>query len=216
MSEAVLYDYWRSSASYRVRIALNLCGIAFRSQQVDLVKGDQRSREHLERNAQGLVPVLELDGHRFTQSIAIIEYLQETRGYPFLPEAAVERARMRALAFVIAMETHPVCNTSIAADVVEVSGREGADAEAVRSGWMQRHIRRGLLAFDALLGEAAGPCCHGGTPGMADLCLVPQFYNARRWGADLEGLSRLARIADHCAQLPAFAAAHPDRFRPAG
>lgn len=217
MTKAVLYDYWRSSASYRVRIALNLCGIGFESINVDLLKGEQSTPAHLARNPQGFVPVLELDGHRFTQSLAIIEYLQETRGYPFLPEGAVARARVRALAHVIAMETHPVCNPSVVGQVIKRSGVEGEQADDMRIGWMQHFIARGLSAFDALLDHPdAGDFCHGDTPGMADICLVPQVYNAKRWGADISGLSRLCSIADRCSDLPAFAAAHPDQFNPAG
>lgn len=217
MSSAVLYDYWRSSASYRVRIALNLCGIEFEAVPVDLVKGDQSAPDHIARNPQGFVPVLELDGERFTQSLAIIEYLQETRGYPFLPERSVERARVRALAHAIAMEIHPVCNTSVAAHLVAVASVGGEAAETLRREWMQHFIAKGLRAFEGLLNQPdTADFCHGNTPGMADICLVPQVYNAKRWGADISGLDRLNAIAKRCEKLPAFAAAHPDEFKPAG
>ncbi|WP_156892578.1 maleylacetoacetate isomerase [Salaquimonas pukyongi] len=216
MKEAVLYDFWRSSASYRVRIALNLAGVPFKSVTIDLVAGGQQSAEHVARNPQGLVPVLDLDGLRLTQSLAIIEYLEETRSVGFLPESAPERARLRALAYSIAMEIHPICNTSVAADVVRISGKEGEAGEEVRIGWMQRHIRKGLVAFERLLDHpGTGRFCHGDRPGLADCCLVPQLYNALRWGAKIEDLSRLQEIAQRCEELDAFSRAHPDNFKPA-
>ena len=128
-NETVLYDYWRSSASYRVRIALNLVGESYRSAPVDLLAQAHRAPEHLARNAQGLVPVLDIDGERLTQSLAIVEYLAETRkGSGFLPEDVIGRQRVRALSYAIAMEIHPVCNLGIVAHVV--AGAE--DGEAAR------------------------------------------------------------------------------------
>jgi len=215
MSNAVLFDYWRSSASYRVRIALNLCGIDFESVNIDLVNGDQSSTDHMARNPQGFVPVLEIDGLRLTQSLAIIEYLQETRGYPFLPDEAADRARVRSLAYAIAMDIHPVCNTSVVAQVLQTAGASGDVGNAMRSGWMKHFIRKGLLAVESLLANpATGEFCHGDTPGLADLCLVPQVYNADRWGADISDMSILREISNRCEALPAFADAHPDRFNP--
>ena len=184
MSEIVLYDYWRSSASYRVRIALNRLGLAYRSVAVDLLRAEQKSPEHLKRNPQGLVPALMIDGTMLTQSLAIIEYLDETRKGGFLPEAPAERARVRALAYAIAMEIHPVCNSSVAAHVMELNG----GGEETRIAWMRRFIGAGLNAVEALLDHpATGEFCHGDRPGLADFCLVPQLYNAQRWGADIGG-----------------------------
>lgn len=215
MSETRLFDYWRSSASYRVRIALNLCGIAHDRIEVDLVAGEQSSETHLGRNPQGFVPVLEIDGIRLTQSLAIIEYLAETRNIAFLPAAAPARAWVRALAHVIAMDTHPICNTSIAAEVVRISGATGSDAEAVRVDWMRKFIRRGLRAFEGLLEQGeSGEFCHGDEPGLADICLMPQLYNAERWGADVSDLKRIREISRNCSRIPAFANAHPDRVKP--
>ena len=216
MTEAVLYDFWRSSASYRVRIALNLAGIAFKSLAVDLPTGVHRSEEHVARNPQGLVPALDIDGLRLIQSLAIIEYLDETRSAGFLPEDSPGRARVRALAHAIAMEIHPVCNLSVAADVVRISGKEGEAAEAVRVDWMQRYIRKGLVAFETLLDNpGTGNFCHGDRPGLADCCLIPQIYNARRWGAEIDDLERMMKIAERCEALDAFSRAHPDNFKPA-
>ncbi len=209
--EVVLYDYWRSSASYRVRIALNLANIAYRAVPVDLVSGAQRSAQHLARNPQGFVPVLEIDGHSFTQSLAILDYLDETRALSLLPTSPTERARVRALSHAIAVDLHPVCNLSVAAHARDLTG---GGAEAMKA-WMQHFIRPGLVAFETLLsGFDQAPFCCGETPTLADLCLMPQMYNARRWEVSLEGLERLLGAEAACAKHPAFAAAHPDRHAP--
>nr|WP_163269974.1 maleylacetoacetate isomerase [Chelativorans alearense] len=204
----VLYDYWRSSASYRVRIALNMLGEDYEIVPVDLLARAHRSEEHLARNPQGLVPALDIDGRMLTQSLAIIEYLDETRSAGFLPKDAAGRARVRALAGAIVMEIHPVCNLRIVAHVAELTG----GGEGGRKAWMQKFIAEGLRAFEAMLGT--GDFCHGDRPGMADFCLVPQLYNAHRWAVDLSGLARIQRIARNCSEIAAFAAAHPDRIGP--
>lgn len=211
MSETVLYGYWRSSASYRVRIALNAAGIRYRPVEVNLLTGEHRDPAFRKRNPQGLVPALEIDGLFLTQSLAIIEYLDETRGAHFLPADAPGRARVRAIAEAIAMEIHPICNPRIANHAVELSG--GGDE--VRSAWMQKFIGEGLAAVEALLDNpSSGRFCHGDTPGMADFCLVPQVYNAERWGADIAALTRIRRIVDACNELRAFKDAHPDAVKP--
>ncbi len=203
----VLYDYWRSSASYRVRIALNLAGIEYRPVVVNLLDGSHKAAEHLERNPQGFVPALEVDGLMLTQSLAIIEYLIETRGLPLLPDDAPDRARVRALAHAIAMDIHPVCNLSVVAHVMEITGG-GAEA---RSDWMQHFISQGLAAFETMLDHAeTGRFCHGDTPGLADICLMPQVYNADRWGVDMSAMPRIQAIRQACDQLPGFVKAHPD------
>lgn len=208
MATPVLYDYWRSSASYRVRIALNLAGVEYTPVVVDLLSNAHKSPEHLKRNPQGLVPALEIDGLMLTQSLAIIEYVIETRGVSLLPDDAAGRARVRALAHSIAMDIHPVCNMSVVAHLLELTG--GGDA--VRSAWMQKWIGAGLEAFEKMLDHPdTGTFCHGDAPGLADICLIPQIYNAERWGADISGLSRIQMIRQACDALPAFARAHPDR-----
>ena len=212
MTETVLYDYWRSSAAYRMRIALNLAGIEYTSVPVDLTKGEHRAPEHLARNPQGLVPVLDIDGQRFTQSLAMLEYLDETRGMNLLPGEAVARAKTRALAYAIAVDLHPVCNLSVATQARDMAGG-GMDKMET---WMQRLIRPGLQAFEALLaGFDQSPYCCGDAPGLADICLMPQMYNAARWKVETADLSRLTAVATACAAHPAFAAAHPDRWQPA-
>lgn len=212
MKETVLYDYWRSSASYRVRIALNLVGVDYRSDPVDLLTGAHRGPDHLARNPQGLVPVLDIDGERLTQSLAIIEYLAETRpGSAFLPGDAIGRQRVRALSHAIAMDIHPVCNLGVVAHVM-ASAQNG---EAVRRAWMQRFIGDGLAAFERMLDASSKDLfCHGDSPTMADICLVPQVYNARRWDVDLSRCPRIVAVDARCAELDAFANAHPDRAKP--
>ena len=209
----VLYHYWRSSASYRVRIALAHFGVDWRSVSVNLLDGGQRSAEHLARNPQGLVPALEIDGQMLTQSLAIIEYLDETRRSVtsrggLLPADAAGRARVRALAHAVAMDIHPVCNSAVARHAVDASGG------AIRTeDWMRHFIGHGLTAVEAMLGgPQTGRFCHGDRVTMADLCLVPQVYNARRWGVALGRLPTLTRIDAALADLPAITAAHPDRW----
>lgn len=198
-----LWDYWRSSASWRVRIGLALAGIEAEVIPVDLLAGEQGGEAHLARNPQGLVPVLEIDGLRLTQSLAILDYLDETRALGLLPPGAADRARVRALAQSIAVDLHPVCNLRVAAQAA------GPD-EAARSAWMRRFIGPGLAAFDALLaGFEPTPFCVGDRPGLADLCLIPQLYNARRWGVPLDAHPRLLAIEVACARHPAFVAARP-------
>lgn len=212
MDQPVLYDYWRSSASYRVRIALNLSGIAYKAEVIDLLKGAHSQALHLQRNPQGFVPALEIDGLMLTQSLAIIDYIIETRGVSLLPEDPGGRARVRALAHAIAMDIHPVCNLSVVNHVMELTG--GGDD--VRVEWMRRFIGKGLGAFEALLEHpSTGVFCHGDIPGLADICLIPQIYNAERWGVDISGLKRIAAIRAACDKIPAFAMAHPDQVNSA-
>ena len=209
MPEIVLYDYWRSSAAYRVRIALNLLGLPYRAVSVDLTKDQQTAADNLARNPQGLVPTLDIDGTRLTQSLAILEYLDETRQAGWLPQDPTARARVRAMAHAIAVDTHPVCNLRVARHAVSLG--------ATMEGWMQQFIPLGLQGMEGLLQQhPGGRYCHGDGVTLADLCLVPQVYNARRWGVDLRPFPRLASITDALEALPAFQAAHPDRVKPPG
>lgn len=203
MSETVLWDYPKSSASYRVRIALNLAGVDYRIEMVNLLNKAHRSDEHLARNPQGFVPVLDIDGHRFTQSLAILEYLDTTCKMGLLPSDPVARAKVQAAAHAIAVDLHPVCNLSVA-------GYATGGKDPARTDWMRHFIRPGLQAFEALLsgfGPAEFAC--GDTPGLADICLMPQLYNANRWGADYSDLPRINAVEQACAKLDAFKAAYP-------
>jgi len=205
MAEVVLHDYWRSSASYRVRIALEHLGIAYRKVRVDLLKGEQRAEDYRAINPQGLVPTLEIDGRVLTQSLAIIEYLAETRPEAgIMPADPVDRHFVRTLSYVIAMEIHPICNSHVVAHVVELTG----DPDA-REAWMRKFVGQGLADVERLLAGRSGRFAFGDRPTMADFCLVPQLYNARRWGADLSACERLLAIEAECAKLPAFEAAFP-------
>lgn len=199
-----LYDHWRSSAGYRVRIALGLAGLAWETVPVDLTAGAQTAPDHLARNPQGLVPVLEIDGLRLTQSLAIVDYLDETRGLGLVPGDAAGRARVRALAHAVAVDIHPVCNLRVARAVVARS--QGGTA---MQDWMQAIIGPGLAAMEAML--PGGDFCLGTGPTLADLCLLPQVYNARRWQVDLEPMPKIRRIEAVLANIPAFATAHPER-----
>lgn len=203
MSDVVLWDYPKSSASYRLRIALNLAGIEYRIETVNLLAGDHKSPEHRARNPQGLVPVLDIDGYRLTQSLAILDYLDTTRGLNLLPKDPAARARAQALAHVIAVDLHPVCNLSVATHAT--SGQEPA-----RTNWMRHFITPALASFEALLAEFdQSPFTTGTTPGLADICLIPQLYNARRWGADYSSCTRIKSAEAACAKLPAFQKAAP-------
>lgn len=211
MTETILHDYWRSSASYRVRIALNLAEIDYRAVSVDLVAGDHKAEAHVALNPQGLVPVLEIDGHRFTQSLAILDYLNETRTLGLLPADPADAARVRALAHSVAVDVHPVCNLGVVGHV----SRLLPDQPDAKVDWMRRFIPPGLAAFEALLeGFDQAPYCCGDRPSLADICLMPQLYNARRWEADYRACLRIRAVEAACAAHPAFAAAHPDSVGP--
>lgn len=207
-----LYDYWRSSAAYRLRITLNLMGLPYDQIPVDLVKGEHREAANLARNPQGLVPTMLLDEHSFTQSLAIIEYLHETRHAGLLPATALGRARVRRISYAIAMEIHAVCNLSVAKFASENSG----GAISMKS-WMHAFIPRGLAAVERMLDEPqTGRFCHGDTISMADICLVPQMYNAQRWEVDTSAMPNITRIMGELSALKAVSDAHPDKHQPKG
>lgn len=205
----ILHDYWRSSSAYRVRIALNLLGLPFLTHPVDLLLGAQAAPDNLYRNPQGLVPTLEIDGQSLTQSLAILEYLNDAHAAGFLPKDPLGRARVRALSYAVAMEMQPVCNLRVARFVVGQSG--GA---ITTESWMRHFITLGLDGLEGMLTEP-GLYCHGDRITMADICLVPQVYNARRWGVGLAACPRISAISARLEALPEVAAAHPDRVKPA-
>jgi maleylacetoacetate isomerase len=207
-----LYTYWRSSASYRVRIALNLKSLPYVTHAVDLLKdgGQQLQKQYRDVNPQGRVPTLVHDGQRFTQSLAIIEYLDETfPGTRLIPKDPVDRARVRMLSQVIACDIQPLQNTSTTRYLKEKLRLE----DAAVSEWLREWITRGLDAFNTLLerDHLSGRFCHGDTPSMADCCLVPQMFAADRFGVPATKYPRLALIAENCHALAAFQHAHPSK-----
>jgi len=204
-----LYGYFRSSAAFRVRIALNLKGLAYEPAFVDLRKGAQRAPEYLELNPEGLVPLLLADGRSLTQSLAIIEYLEETRPEPpLLPKTPSERARVRSLAEIVACDVHPINNSRVLrylTDVLDVGGGPLAD-------WYRHWVDAGLDSLETRLSREpeTGKFCHRDRPGLADVCLVPQLFNAMRYDRDPLGRRPvLARIFEACMALPAFDLAQP-------
>ncbi|MEE7560534.1 maleylacetoacetate isomerase, partial [Xanthomonas sp. Kuri4-2] len=205
-----LYSYWRSSAAYRVRIGLNLKGLAYALHPVHLVRegGEQHAPAYARLNPQHLVPTLRDGDAVVTQSLAILEYLEERfPGDPLLPPDPVGRARVRALAQLVACDIHPLNNLRVS----QYLEREGGLAAAAREDWMRHWIRAGFEALETLLAGHAGTgrFCHGDAPGLADCCLVPQLYNARRFGLPLAAYPTLLRVEAACLALDAF-----DRARP--
>ena len=202
-----LHGYFRSGAAYRVRIALNLKGMSVEHAFRHLRKGEQRAPDYLALNPQGLVPTLELDdGTKLTQSLAIIEWLNETHpAPPLLPTDPLQRARVRAFAFAIACDIHPVQNLRVIAAVRELGGEEAAQA------WAKRVNAEGLAACEKLIAGEPGPFCFGDRPTLADICLVPQLGNARRFGVDVAAYPRLLEAEAACKALPAFADAAPEK-----
>ena len=205
-----LYNYFRSSASFRVRIALALKGLDYEYASVHLLKagGEQFAAEFKAMNPAALVPVLDDDGIVLTQSLAIIEYLDETRPQPpLLPGDVVGRARVRAIALAIACEIHPLNNLRVLGYLSKTLGV----SEEQRNAWYRHWVETGLATVEGMLAGdgSTGACCHGDTPTLADICLVPQIFNAQRFKARLDHVPTVMRIHEHCLTLPAFAKSVP-------
>ena len=207
-----LYDYAYSSAAYRVRIALNLKGIAYERTTISLIKdgGQQHSEAYKAVNPQELIPALDVDGHVLGQSLAIIEYLDETYpAPPLLPSYPVEKARVRNIAYAIACDIHPVNNLRMRAHLKAL----GHSDEEIMAKWYAHWITVGFSALETMVGTSkeTGVFCHGDTPTLADICLVPQMANAYRFKVPVDAFPTLVRIDKHCRAQPAFAAAAPEK-----
>ena len=207
MSRAILYDYFRSSAAYRVRIALNLKGVDYEQRQVDLRAGEQAASDYRALNPQGLVPMLEIDCHRLTQSLAIINYLDlRFANQPLLPASAVERAHVVAMALMVACDIHPLNNLRVLKYLKNELGHSQEEVDA----WYAHWISEGLGPLEAMAKPRSGDFLFGNGPTGADVCLVPQLYNARRFNVPLDAYPTLLRAEANAAKLEAFARAHPD------
>jgi maleylpyruvate isomerase len=203
-----LHDYWRSTAAYRVRIGLNLKAQTYEAASHDLRRGEQRASDYLAVNPQGLVPALEVNGAVLTQSLAILEYLDETiPSPPLLPSRPLARARVRAMAAIIACDIHPLNNLRV---LSTLRGELALDEHQV-SAWIGDWIAEGFDALEPMVRENGGRFAFGDQPGLADCCLVPQVYSAQRFRIDLTRYPSILAAAETARALPAFAAAHPDR-----
>ena len=212
MSRAILYDYWRSSAAYRVRIALNLKGVDYEQRPVNLAAGEQKAADYRALNPQGLVPLLEIDGHRISQSLAIIVYLDQTiTEPPLMPRDPADGAHVRAMAMTIACDIHPINNLRV---LKYLKGPLGQEQAAIDQ-WGRHWIGEGFAALEAMAAPRAGQFLFGDSPTIADVCLVPQMYNARRVQAPLDVYPTLLRADSNAQALEAFAAANPDRQKEA-
>lgn len=208
MSGAVLYDYFRSSAAYRVRIALNLKGIDYEQRPINLAEGAQKGEAYRALNPQGLVPMLEIDGHRLIQSLSIIVYLdQQYRDPPLMPADPADGAHVRSLALAVACDIHPLNNLRV---LKYLRGPLGV-SEAAKDEWYRHWVAEGLASLEEMARPKAGAFLFGDNPTIADICLVPQLYNARRFSVPLTDYPTLRRADETASAHVAFAAAHPDR-----
>jgi maleylacetoacetate isomerase/maleylpyruvate isomerase len=202
-----LYSYWRATAPYRVRIGLALKGLDYDYAPIDLLAGDQREATYKGVNPQGLTPALDIGGDVLIQSLAILEWLEETHPEPpLLPKSPRDRAAVRAMAGIVACDIHPLNNTRVARALAKM----GHDQAAILA-WIQRWIAEGFDALEPMVARYGRGYAFGDAPGLADCLLVPQVYSARRYEVDLAAWPAIQAAADHAARHPAFQAAHPDR-----
>ena len=204
-----LYTYFRSSAAFRVRIALNLKGLKYEPVFVHLAKGEHRQPQYAEVNPQALLPTLELDdGMRLTQSLAIIEWLEEKHPTPpLLPKDPFAKARVRSLSYLVASEIHPLNNLRVLQHLKRALGQTQEQID----NWYRYWIADGLAKLEAELAGSSGQFCHGDSPGMADCCLAPQIFNAKRYSSDLAPYPTTMRVFENCMKLEAFDRAQPSK-----
>lgn len=204
----ILHDYWRSSSAWRVRIALNLKGVEYRRVTHNLLAGEQSAERYVALAPQGLVPALEVDGVVLTQSVAIIEWLDQCIPHPaLLPHDVDGRAIVRAMAGLIASDVQPLQNLRV---LKALKARFGAD-EAARDDWARHWIEDGFTALESMVARHGNGFCHGSAPSLADCLLIPQMFSAERFHTDLSAFPALNAVRERCEALPAFAAAHPAR-----
>lgn len=209
MNEIILFDYWRSSASYRVRIALNLKGVTYHSVPTSLIEGQHKASEYVARNPQGFVPMLSIDGHDLTQSLAIIDYLDANYPDPAMVSSnPADRAKTLAQALLIAADIHPINNLRV---LRYLKDQMGQDQTAVDN-WYRHWIVEGFAALEAMAPDDG--LFGGDLPNLADVCLVPQMANARRFDTPLDAFPKLVRIDAALTEMPAFKAARPDVVNP--
>ena len=204
-----LYTYFRSSAAFRVRIALNLKRLKYEPVFVHLAKGEHRQPQYAQVNPQALLPTLELDdGTRLTQSLAIIEWLEEKHPTPpLLPKDPFAKARVRSLSYLVASEIHPLNNLRVLQHLKRALGQTQEQIDT----WYRYWIADGLAKLEAELAGSSGQFCHGDSPGMADCCLAPQIFNAKRYASDLAPYPRTMRVFENCMKLEAFDRAQPSK-----
>jgi maleylpyruvate isomerase len=207
MNKPIIYSYWRSSAAYRVRIGLALKGLDYETRGIDLRINDHQKPDYKEQNPQGFVPALVINNRVICQSIAILEALDELYPAPsLLPEDPIDRAVVRSMAQIIACDIHPLNNLRV---LRKLESELGFDEEAKKS-WMSQWIREGFTALEALIGQYGGNFAFGDRPGLADCFLIPQIYNADRFGIDIAEFHNCLNVRNACLKLESFALAHPE------
>ncbi len=221
MSKIILYDYWQSSACYRVRIALHMKGLEFESRTIDLLENEGQQDDYIQYNPQGLIPTLVIGDIVLTQSLAIIDYLDSV--YPSDSHDLMRRvfpqqkAWVQALSHAIAMEIHPVCNLSVVNHLAPLISDDGAEQTKIKAQWRQYFIGKGLENIENMLiadNQHKGKFACGDEVSLVECCLIPQIYNAKRWGIDYSDWHNISLIAERAEKLPAFIAAHPNKYQP--